>query len=146
MCRPLRTNLDLLRSNIANRVHMSQDSQKLNYDRKSRSRSFSVEDSVFARQSKNDSPWIPGIAAAKLGELTYQVQFDNGHMVRRHFDQIRPHHLEMPVPSPEEIVIPNEAPFVLDNTTRQPTTVNIEPEPVLHRSSRVRYPPDHYTA
>ena len=71
MGRPLRTHLDLL-PNIATRVHMSQDSQKLNYDRKSRSRSFSVEDSVFARQSNNDSPWIPGTLAAKLGELTYQ--------------------------------------------------------------------------
>ena len=102
---------------------MSQDSQKLNYDRKSRSRSFPVEDSAFARQSNNDSPWIPGPVSAKLGELTYQVQFD-GRMVRRYIDQILPRHLEMSVPSPEEIVIPNEAPFLLDNTTGQPTTVN----------------------
>ena len=141
MGRPLRTHLDLLRPNIATRVHMSQDSQKLNYDRKPKSRSFSVEDSVFA--SNNDSPWIPGTVAVKLGELTYQVQFDNGRMVRRHIDQILPRHLKMPVPSPEEIVIPNEAPFLLDNTT---TTVNSEPEPVLRRSSRVRHPPDLYTA
>ena len=68
---------------------MSQDSQKLNYDGKSRSRSFSVEDSVFARQSNNDSPWIPGTVAAKLGEVTYQIQFNDGRMVRRHIDQIR---------------------------------------------------------
>ena len=61
MGRPLHTHLDLLRPNIAISVHMSQDSQKLNYDRKSRSRSFSAEDSVFARQSNNDSPWIPGL-------------------------------------------------------------------------------------
>ena len=84
--------------------------------------------------------------AAKLGELAYQVQFDNGRMVRRHIDQIRHHHLKMPVPSPEEIVIPNEAPFLLDNITGQPTTVNSEPESVLRRSSRVRHPPDRYTA
>ena len=82
MSRPLRTYLDLLRPNIATRVHMSQDSQKLNYDRKSRSRSFSVEDSVFARQSNSNSPRIPGTVAAKLGELIYQVQFDSGRMVR----------------------------------------------------------------
>ena len=44
------------------------------------------------------------------------------------------------------MVIPNEASFLLDNTTGQPTTVNSEPEPVLHRSSRVRHSPDHYTA
>ena len=146
MGRLLRTHLDLLRPNIATRVHMSQDSKKHNYDRKSRSRSFSVEDSVFARQSNIDSPWIPGTVAAKLGELTYQVQFDNGRMVRRHIDQIRPRHLEMPAPSPEEIVIPNEAPFLFDNTTGQPITVNSEPEPVLRRSSRVQHPPDCYTA
>ena len=83
MGRPLRTHLDLLRSNIATRVHMSQDSQKMNYDRKSRSRSFPVEDSFFARQSNNDSPWIPDTVDAKLGELTYQyslmmdIWFDN---------------------------------------------------------------------
>ena len=115
---------------------MSQDSQKLNYNRKSRLRSFSVEDSFFARQS-NDSPWIPGTVAAKLEELTYQVQFDVGRMVRRHIDQIHPRHLEMLVPSPEEIVIPSEAPFLLDNTTGQPTAVNSEPEPVFRRSCRV---------
>ena len=69
MGRPLRTHLDLLRPYIATRVHMSQDSQKLNYDRKSRSRSFSVEESVFARQSNNDSPWIPGTVAAKLSTV-----------------------------------------------------------------------------
>ena len=118
---------------------MSQDSQKLNYDRKSRSRSFSVEDSVFARQSNNDSPWIPGTVAAKLGEVTYQVQFNDGRMVRRHIDQIRPRHLEMPVSSPEEIVIPHKAPSLLDNTTGQPTTVNRKPEPVLCPSSRSLY-------
>ena len=144
MGRPLRTHLDLLRPNIATRVHMSQASQKLNYDRKSRSRSFSVEDSVFARQSNNDSPWLPGTVAAKLGELTYQIQLDDGRMLRRHIDQIHPRHLE--IPSPEEMVIPNEAPFLLDNTTGQPTTVNSEPEPVLRRSSRVRHPLDRYTA
>ena len=55
-------------------------------------------------------------------------------------DQILPRHLEMPVPSPEEIVTHNEAPFLLDNTTGQPTTVNSEPEP-----SRVWHPPDRYT-
>ena len=60
-------------------------------------------------------------------------------------DQIRHRDLKMPVSFPEEIVIPNEAPFVLDSTTRQPTTVNSEPEPVLHRSSRGLYSPDHYT-
>ncbi len=111
---------------------MSQDSQKLNYDRKSRSRNFSVEDLFFAPQSNNDSPWIPGSVAAKLGELTYQVQFDDGRIVRRHIDQIWPYHLEMPVPSLEEIVIPNEAAFLLDNTTGKLTTINSEPEPVLH--------------
>ena len=84
--------------------------------------------------------------AAKLGELINQVQFDNGRVVRRQSDQILPHHLEMPVPSPEEIVIPNEAPFLLNNTNGQPATVSSEPEPVLRRSSRVRYPPDRYTA
>ncbi len=84
--------------------------------------------------------------AVKLGELTYQVQFDNGRMVQRHIDQILPRHLEMPVSSLEEIVISNEAPFLLDNTTGPPTTDNSEPEPVLRRSSRVRHPPDRYTA
>ena len=71
--------------------------------------------------------------ATKLGELTYPVQFDNGRMVRRHIDQIRPHHLKMPVPSPEDIVIPNESLFLLNNTIGQPTTVNSEQEPVLSR-------------
>ena len=52
----------------------------------------------------------------------------------------------MPVPSLEEIVIPNEAPFLLDNTTGQPTTISSEPERLLRRSSHVRHPPDHYTA
>ena len=67
-------------------------------------------------------------------------------MVRRHVDQILPRHLKMPVPSPKDIVIPNETAFLLDNNTGQPTTVNSEPKPVLHRSSHVRHPPDHYTA
>ena len=84
--------------------------------------------------------------AAKLGELTYQVVFDDGCMVRQHIDQIRPCHLEMPVPFPAEIINPNKAPFLLDNTTGQPTTVNSEPDPVLRRSSRVRHPTDSYTA
>ena len=84
--------------------------------------------------------------AVKLGELTYQLQFDDGRMARRHIDQIRPRHLEMSVPSLEEIVIPNEAPFPLDNTTGKLTTINSEPERLLCRSSHVRHPPDHYTA
>ena len=78
MGRPLRTHLDLLRPNISTKVHSSQESQKRDYDRKSKMRSFSINHKVFVRQSSDDSPWIPGTVIEGLGDLTYRVQLDTG--------------------------------------------------------------------
>ena len=87
--RPLRTHLDLLRpTSLPKCMHSSQESQKMDYDCKLKMRSFTTNDKAFVRQSSNDPPWIPGTVIEELGELTYQVQLDMGHIVRWHIDQI----------------------------------------------------------
>ena len=51
--------------------------RKLNHDRKTRTINFLV-DTVFVRQSSDNSPWIPGTVVKKRGDLIYQVQLEDG--------------------------------------------------------------------
>ena len=145
MGRPLRTHLDLLRPNISTKVHSSQESQKRNYDRKSKMRSFSINHKVFVCQSSNDLPWIPGTVIEELGDLTYRVQLGTGRIVRRHTDQIMARFSNSSVSSPKE---PSEASPDIPTPSNEPEAQpvnqkNINP-PAPHRSGRIRNPPDRF--
>ena len=54
------THVDILKPNVAARVAAAQTQQKSRHDRHSKTRSFSVGDTVYARNYNGNGKWIPG--------------------------------------------------------------------------------------
>ena len=87
--RPLRTQSDLLRPNVNSDVLSKQATQKLNFDRRSKSRLFVVGQSVMVKVHRsNTSKWSRGIIINQFGPVTYSVDVQ-GHVVKCHVDQLR---------------------------------------------------------
>ena len=99
------------------------------------------------------SPWLPATVVKQTGPVSYRCQLDNGHIVKRHQNQIhlRRHgslvdpDTEAPVdmpsnrsdnPSPD---LETENPSTLNESTGAEALAPIEP-PVFRRSSPVRKP------
>ena len=90
MGRRLRTLLDRVRPNVADRVQSRQAQQKLHHDRHSRFAEFSVGEAVLARDFANGGGWRPGSIVGRRGAVSYDCSFDgDGRMMRRHVDQLR---------------------------------------------------------
>ena len=109
----------------------------MDYDCKSKMRSFTTNNKVFVRQSGNDSPWIPGTVIGELGDLTYQVQLDMGRIVQRHIDQINVRFSNSSVLSPGFPTPSNEP-------EAQPVNQRNINLPAPCQSGRIRNPPDHF--
>lgn len=81
------------------------------------------------------------------GPVSYKIQLDNGHMVRRHVDHIRIRHITNP-PSTDDAMDDIIFPTPRDSSTTtpmlsaQPTTQETVSMP--RRSSCVRRPPNYY--
>ena len=90
-----RTKLDLLKPNTAERVEKRQWEQKLTHDTHARYRSFKNGDLVFVRNFREGERWIPGKIVQCLGDVSYSVQLDNGHVSKRHQDHLRHRYVEL---------------------------------------------------
>ena len=86
--RTLRTHMDLLKPNVAQRVETAQTQQKNRHDQNSRPRSFSVGDSVYARNYSGDGKWMPGTIVEQTGPVSVKVELEDGTVIRRHHDQL----------------------------------------------------------
>ena len=91
--RPLRTRFDLLRPNVNSDVLSKQATQKLNFDRCSKPRLFSVGQSVIIRVHRSNTKWSRGIIINQFGPVTYGVDVQGHvvkcHVVKCHVDQLR---------------------------------------------------------
>ena len=87
----VRTVLDLVKPDYENRVKNKQADQKMNFDKRSKERSFEIGQKVMTRnyRSKQDK-CIAGVIVSKKGDLTYIVKLSNGSCCKRHCDQIMP--------------------------------------------------------
>ena len=84
-----RTRLDLLKPNTAERVERRQQEQKIQHDKRARSRSFSVEDRVFVRNFSAGDRWLPGRIVNLAGPVSFHVQLEDGRRRKCHQDQLR---------------------------------------------------------
>ena len=89
MGRRPRSHLDLLYPSVETRVHTNQTRQKIQHDNHAKDRSWKVNDLVYVRNYSSGEKWLPGIITAITGPVSYKVMFTDGHVVRRHADQIR---------------------------------------------------------
>ena len=86
--RSLRSHLDLLRLDVAAKVHAAQSRQKIQYDQYSRMRQVEVGDSVSVQNYSRGPKWIPGTIVQETGPLSVRVELEDGAVVRRHHDQL----------------------------------------------------------
>ena len=147
MGRRLTTHLDLMRPNISNRVKKAQERQKQQHDRTSKDRTFTSGDKVFVKNFREGPNWLTGTIITSTGPVSYKIQLDSGHMVRRHVDHIQIRHITNP-PSTDDAMDDIIFPIPIDSSTTtpmlsaQPTTQETVSMP--RRSSRVRRPPNYY--
>ena len=125
-------------------VLSKQATQKLNFDRRSKSRLFVVGQSVMVKVHRsNTSKWSRGIIINQCGPVTYGVDVQ-GHVVKCHVDQLRgcPESVADAVPGSSGSVGDN---FVYPDSTpaNDPNLSNGHDQPPVPRyPQRIRQPPD----
>lgn len=172
MGRKLRSRLDLLFPDVSNTVTGRQLKQKELHDKKKGVRIFKEGDPVYVEDfsTSRHTRWIPGVVRKVTGPLSYQVDLENGSMVRRHVDSVKaretkpPDSIEQPeltnqdmdwdFPCPAPIPTEEPPPTVENSTT--PNPVNSETTdsltaggtatsgPVIRRSIRTHRTPTRY--
>ena len=86
--RSLRSHLDLLRPDVAAKVHAAQSKQKEQHDQHVRMRPMGVGDTVNVRNYLKDPKWLPGTIIQETGPVSARVELEDGTVVRRHHDQL----------------------------------------------------------
>ena len=76
--RSLRSHLDLLRPDVATRVHLAQSRQKRQHDQHSRTRGVKLGDAVSVRNYSRGSKWVPGTIIQETGPLSVRVELEDG--------------------------------------------------------------------
>ncbi|XP_039746317.1 uncharacterized protein K02A2.6-like [Pararge aegeria] len=88
--RSLRSRLDLLRGErgLEDAVHTAQKRQMLNA--RGITRDIECGDSVWVREYGEKNKWAKGVITDRLGSRRFTVGDDNGRLITRHMDQIKP--------------------------------------------------------
>ena len=86
--RSLRSHLNLLRPDVAAKVHAAQSRQKVQHDQHSRMRQVEVGDSVSVQNYSRGPKWIPGTIVQETGPVSARIELEDGTVVRRHHDQL----------------------------------------------------------
>ena len=129
------TQLDLLLPNTHKRVLKKQSQQKFQHDYHAKDRNIQKEDTVYARDFRKKNTWIPGTIVRKTGPVSTEVELEDGTVIRRHQDHIRPRPNPEPTP-PEATKDQNSVPAnpvsttshdQLEQTERQPAAPPIQP-------------------
>ena len=89
MGRRPRSHLDCMYPSQGSKVFHKQMQQKAAHDQHTHFCKFEVSDLVFARNYFGANKWIPGTVTAIRGPLSYEVTLADGHVFRRHIDQLR---------------------------------------------------------
>ena len=140
MGRALRTRFDMLRPNTAKKVCDSQAKQKQRHDEHTKERSFSPGQTVWARDFRGSTKWVPGVVLQCTGPLTYMIQLDDKSLWKRHVDHLQSHVETQPNPStltatddsessdsPFIPITPSTEPSLTSDETSQSTTEQSQP-------------------
>ena len=161
--RSLKSHLDVLRPDIATRVHLAQSRQKKQHDQHSRTRGVKLGDAVSVRNYSRGSKWVPGTIIQETGPLSARVELEDVMVVRRHHGQLISRPTEAFCPSPTaqtaghgnegsvvpEVTVPDvNSPEVTCGELEPPTTPEdpslVPTTPVRRYPVRDRRPPQHY--
>ena len=87
--RQLRSHLDLLLPNVADKVQWNQSLQKQTHDYHARDRQLQIDDLVLAKNHGQGPPWLPSKIMKQSGAVTFLIELTNGTVIRRHMDQLK---------------------------------------------------------
>ena len=118
MKRRLKSALDLVKPDLANKVKERQQKQKDNHDKRAKHREFDIGDNVYALiHARNNQTWIPATITAVTGPLSYVVMLADKREQRCHIDQLRKREATV---TTDEPIMPT--PIVPPNANITPST------------------------
>ena len=81
--------LDLIKPNIADRVHHNQQMQKAGHDKGTVQRSFEIGAPVYIKNFASGPAWLAGNVTNAEGHCYYEIKLSDGRAVHCHGDHIR---------------------------------------------------------
>ena len=139
-----RTHLSLL--SITSQVARRQEYQKQKYDSNTKNRSLQDGEKVLIRDFPPiKTKWLIGKIMHRSGPMSYNIELNDGRIVRRHIDHIRPYIGANVTHGYNEYQeeYSQAAPGTDESVTELDTASNIDTLQ-LRRSQRVRYPTKRY--
>ena len=116
MKRRLKSALDLVKPDLANKVKERQQKQKNNHDKRAKHREFDIGDNVYALISMLETT-KPATITVVTGPLSYVVMLADKREQRCHIDQLRKREATV---TTDEPIMPN--PIVPPNANITPST------------------------
>ena len=86
--RKLRTQLDRLYPNVADRVWSKQFKQKAAHDYHAKERALDEGQVAYVKDFRYKKTWMPGTVVDKTGPVSARIQLDDGFDIRRHQDHV----------------------------------------------------------
>ena len=151
--RSIRTRLDLVHPDIAQRVRSKQAKQKQQHDQHAQHREFVIGQRVMTRNYRPGPDWISGTITAQKGPLTFTVCIDNGQLWKRHVEQLKPLSLPLQtefskpdadsddVQGPSPPISSEQPPHTTSSDTADPEKSDTAPSAQRY-PQRVCHPPD----
>ena len=88
--RKIHTRFDLLKPDLESLVNAKQSDQKKYHDSHSQLRQFSSSQLVMAKDFRAQNKWIPGVIVDSSGPVSYNIELQDGKVIKRHVDHLRP--------------------------------------------------------
>ena len=142
--RKLRTRFDLLKPDLQSVVTTKQATQKKHHDQHSRLRQFSAGQLVMARDFRSQDKWLPGVIQSQSGPVSYDVELENGKIVKRHVDHLRKRSVSAKPSTPVDSQ-PEDSTQGFESFNDSPPTPESNPSPdapVQRYPQRERHPPE----
>ena len=130
---------------IRSKVQKKQQTQIINHDKKARSQTLQVGDTVSVRNFPSGNGWLPGVIEERSGPLSYQIRLQDGRLVRRHIDHIIYRSSSEPTNTSDTwIDLPQISESNKSNTTESTSKTTETAPPSLRRSTKISVPPKRY--
>ena len=130
--RKLHCQLDLLKPSRRRKARQAQDQQRKTHDKRSKLRSFKLNEQVYVRNYGPGPRWLPGVVVKFEESVLLEVRLRDGRIVRRHADQLRPREGEDPgssqpgeggdIPEPQQRTGGSNETADIDPESHPPTT------------------------
>lgn len=134
--------LDLIVPDLNKKVRSKQQKQKLDHDRRTSPRQFSIGDHVYVCDLPSKKDWTPGTIASTAGPRSFNVLLSTGQTVRRHSDHLRSRSTSDSQPDKDWTDLPELENLPESSSNERPPDSQLTTPPV-RRSARIPHAPDY---